>query len=231
MRSIVINENFVDKIVISDKDKLHHFNNVIRIKKDEEVLVLDGIGKKRIYQIKEINKKSITLKSSGDIVVDNKNFFIDILIGVTKKDDLSNILSSCVELSVNKIIIAKTDYSQKNELDNERIKRILHSAQEQSNNALTPEVIILNGVNDLEFKRYNKIFVFHPYENEKKLSANIEDKILIVIGPEGGFSNNEISLFRDMWKTKFIKFQTPILRARTAVPAAFGYIYKMILEQ
>lgn len=232
MRSIILNEQLKEEIIVSDRDKLHHLNNVIRIKNNEKILILKGDGEKRLYEIVGISKKSIKLISKDKIEKTFVRFNIDILIGATKKDDLNNILSSCVELGISNIFLVKTDYSQKIDYDMDRILRILYSAQEQSNNALTPTVKLIDNLADFDIVDYRKIFVFHPQDIEKSNDTfKTNEKYLIAIGPEGGFSEKEISFFKKMWKSDFIKFETPILRARTAVPAAFGYAYKMILEQ
>ena len=47
MRSVFLDiKNLNDSILLEDKDKLHHLNNVVKVKKSEEILILNGAGLK-----------------------------------------------------------------------------------------------------------------------------------------------------------------------------------------
>jgi RsmE family RNA methyltransferase len=51
-----------DKIIISDKDKFHHIKNVLRLKKQDEIIVFDELGNECIARIDKILRGHIILQ-------------------------------------------------------------------------------------------------------------------------------------------------------------------------
>lgn len=225
MRALYLAGNsLLEHLLLNDKDKLHHLLNVIRVRQNENVLVLNGIGQSRVYSIEEIQKKSIKLISKSQIVTHKKFHNISFLIGKTKKDDLSIILKSCVEVGAKNIIIANTDFSQKYDLNIERINTIIEQAIEQSNNPFMPVFSTVENLMSLDYAEYESVIVFDNNQENEKLNPK-SSEILILIGPEGGFSSDEILELNKLQNMVSVHLKLPIMRATTAVNVAFGFIF------
>lgn len=228
MRSVFLDiKNLNDSILLEDKDKLHHLNNVVKVKKSEEILILNGVGLKAKYLVTEISKKQLHLKLLDSVLNESRKYDLSILIGLTKKDDLSSIIKSSVEIGANQIIICLTEYSQRYNVNADRIDRILISAMEQSNNSIKPSLRLLDSLDSLKTSDYSHIIVLDPYR-EESLPSQLNNKVLLAIGPEGGFSRDEIEFLSREQCTSFMKFDSPILRAKTAVGVGFGRLYTLM---
>jgi 16S rRNA (uracil1498-N3)-methyltransferase len=205
-----------------EKDQAHHFFNVLKLKAGTDVLVLDGRGKVAKSRIKSLGKRHGQLEV---LHIENKirsKELLDVALGLVKKEALDSCLKSCVELGVDTIYLMKTEYSQVYKVKEERVNNILTGACEQSNNPFMPEVEFIE-MNELLTKPYDLIFMgdMRPSQKIKCVKAQ---KILVLVGPEGGFSPREqdfLSLRSDLIS---INLGENILRTRTAVPALIGHI-------
>ena len=118
---------------------LHHLVNVIRIGKEEELLLLNGKGLSVSTLVTEVTKKSLTLKKVSEKTTESK-FCIDLILGIPKKEALELSLKEAVELGFRKIYLVRGSYSQNKVPEKERIQSLLISALEQSNSPFLPEV-------------------------------------------------------------------------------------------
>ncbi len=225
MRALFFNQDLRDfdssKILV-DGDKFHHLTNVLRIKKDDEILVITktpGKGLKTV--VESISKKSLILSRLEEIN-QSKKFNIDLALGIPKKEALEEIIRSCSEMGVNKIIPVSTQYSWSKYQYNERFEKIIISAVEQSNNFYYPEFIQEPlSLGQIEFSSYESIIYFSSDPKFQNNELNIVGKTLLIVGPEGGFSNEEEIFLQSQAQCRNIEI--PIMRARTAVPFLIGY--------
>ncbi len=204
-----------------DGEDFHHFANVLRIKQNEKLLVLNNSGTKYYCDIAQIDKKHLIIKKDYSVKEEIKNK-ITIAVGITKKDALEDIIRECVEFGIPELILLRTQYSQNIELSEERIEKIIKSSLEQSNNAFGIK-ISFQEFKSFDFSKFKNKFIFSLNNSKNEaLSLNSNDECLILIGPEGGFSVDE----EDSLKNQFtpIKINSNILRAKTAAAVAFGFV-------
>jgi RNA methyltransferase, RsmE family len=124
---------------------------------------------------------------------------LEIALAPTKNMDRTEWFAEKVtELGVNKICFIKCRYSERKEIKAERIEKILISAMKQSQKALLPELQAMT-----DFKQFVKQdfggrkFIAHCYDSSKEplVSTYIKgENALILIGPEGDFSEEEVTL-------------------------------------
>lgn len=231
MRAIYVADLSVEvgsEVLILD-DQFHHLVKVARVKNQDEILLLNGQGLICTVEIVEIQKKKI-LSIVRKIEQTAKAESFDLLIGSCKKDYLEQILRMCVEIGVNQIGLFKSDYSQNQELREDRIQKILISALEQSNNPYKPNIIEINTSDELQSvcSSYDCVLWFNSHNrnagNIDFKRINSAQKIGILIGPEGGFSSKEESLMSRLPQFIEIHLEGPIMKAITAVPVAAGYL-------
>ena len=117
----------------------------------------------------------------------------------------------------------------------ERWNKISEIAAKQSGRDIIPEVSSIIKVNEIPEDEFDAVFV--AYENEKENTLKnellkLKDKkekynIAIVIGPEGGISENEITLLGEK-KARFVSLGKRILRTETAgIVMASNILYEL----
>ena len=222
--------------IIDDED-IYHFYKVLRAKKGDKVIISDGVNYEYDCVVAKMNKKAITLE-----ILDKREFLfepdLDVTLyqGVPKGGKMDDIIRKCIEIGVNRVVPVRTDRVDVNEkgrsnLSNRLIrwKKISKEAAKQSQRGIVPEVRDFIYDEELyeELKDYD--LVVWPYELEK--SRTIKDKlrnldnkpktVAIVIGPEGGFSDEEAA---ELDKYEAVSIGKSTLRTETAGVVTLGMV-------
>ncbi|SHE86041.1 16S rRNA (uracil(1498)-N(3))-methyltransferase [Caloramator proteoclasticus] len=197
-----------DKINITNDD-VQHITKVLRLKIGDSIQICDGNENEYICDIVEINKKSVICQIKEKFKNRNEsNINIVLFQGLPKAQKMELIIQKGVEIGVKEFypiiterVVVKTDGKDiSNKL--ERWNRIAYEAAKQSNRGIIPTVnnlISFEEALDI-LKRFDLIVV--PYEKEKSTSfkelfneSRDYKNIAVIIGPEGGFSEEEINIF------------------------------------
>lgn len=223
MRALFL-DNIEEDVIIVDGDKFHHFANVIRIKVGELVKIFNGNGEERHYEVAQILKKSLTLKSRDEIKK-NKKTGLEIALGITKKEAFDLCLKQAIELGIETIHIVKTEFSNNLDMKDQRLKSLLIGAMEQSNKTYFPLIISYPNLQDFLEKIKDRTIVYLDSKSNKNLVKNIgKKKIIPLVGPEGGFSEKEI---KHLEVNNSLPIHFPdqgIMRTPTAMSFGFGYL-------
>jgi 16S rRNA (uracil1498-N3)-methyltransferase len=223
MRAIYLDSDFNQSSTTIEGVQAHHLINVLRIKLGSELLGLDGAGTVYNLKIQEILKKKLVVS-----IINSKETVpklnVDFMIGKVKKEAMDLALKQCCELGVGKITIVNSEYSQRYEIKEERTNKLLISGIEQANNPYLPKF------EELDFKDmnidddYESIVYFSSNPKFQKVSEPMErGKTLIIIGPEGGFSQNEEEYIAGLSKARIINMDTQIMRTPTAISCGLGF--------
>ncbi len=225
-----------DKIIIRDREQLHHIRNVLRLKPGKPVEVFDEKGNEYNCEIREI-KDEVCLDIKNKIPADkaSRKIKLTVAIAIPKKSKLDDIIDKLVQLGVERVIPLKTErvivkldkYKETERL--QRWKKIALSASKQcKRNSLAiiepvtgfPEVIAQSSGFDLKLIPY--------LEGERQGLKDVLDRfvpadIIVLIGPEGDFSEKEVSLARDAGFIP-VTLGDLVLRVDTAAIAVAGFI-------
>ena len=176
----------VDKYSIPE-DKLHHLENVLRIKQDSLIKVTNGRGlvSTGVKFNEYINVLETNLMERDSEI----NIFISKLQDKTR---MRLVIEKLTELGVNSITIGPTENSQKMNININKINNWIVGAIEQSGIAFAPEVIIEN---KLDFNKFNHSFDISGAN--VKTNSGYKN---FAIGPEGGWSQKELDSFRHISK-------------------------------
>lgn len=242
MPKFFVKDNQVkEDIIVIENEDVNHIKNVLRMKKDEELQVC-VIPKGINYKVKiDSIDKNITCKIIEKIEeTTESNVDITIFQGVPKFEKMELIIQKNTEIGVKKIVpvmmertvvkLNSKDMSKKIE----RWNKIAEIAAKQSGRDIIPEITNIIKVKDIPENEFDIVLV--AYENEKKttlkeellkLSKENKYKIAIVIGPEGGISENEITLLKEK-KARFVSLGKRILRTETAgIVMASNILYEL----
>jgi 16S rRNA (uracil1498-N3)-methyltransferase len=181
-------------------DVVHHLSKVLRMQINDTLVLVDGNGKSAIATIAAINKKDIIVNVVA--INNNEPSNTTVCLGIAFTKNASKIewlVEKAVELGVHAIYPLHTTRTENIYPKYDRLNYIIEAAFCQSKQYYLP---ILHPITKLEAlinnKNFNQILVAHclDYENKKALKQ-IETKnksSLILIGPEGDFTPEEIHL-------------------------------------
>lgn len=222
-------EDIKDNIILIQGENAKHIVTVLRMKKNEKLIVCDGHNIDYDCIIKHIYKETVEVE-----VVEKKTNTAETKIKVKlfqalpKLDKMDFIIQKCVEIGVDEIIpiitdntIIKIEDTKKSQKKLERWNKISESAAKQSMRGKIPKISeILSYIQALEIsKQLDKTII--PYENEKvnTLASSIRTfqgkSIGVFIGPEGGFTAKEILLAQE-YSIQSVTLGNRILRSETA---------------
>ena len=177
-----------------------HAIRVLRLNEGAEILLTDGKGTFYKAAIAVANAKHCRVDileqwSPGKLW----DFTLHIAVAPTKNmDRLEWFAEKATEIGIDAITCLNCRYSERKEVKPARIKKILVSAMKQSQKATLPA---LTGMTD--FKTFvsqpfdGRKFIAHCNEGEKPLIKQIYnpgESALVLIGPEGDFSPEEVTL-------------------------------------
>lgn len=210
-----------EKIFIEDQE-FHHMK-VMRCQENEQIELINGnhqlaegiilnLGKKKAeILIEKVTKNHPTKKYI--LAQSNLRF-----------SKLEWILEKATELGITDFWIFASDRSEKKKLSDQQKKRaqaILISAIKQCARLDLPRIQEFPSIYDLP-NFSGKIYLAHPNPKACKLinEKPTETDILLVIGPEKGFTKQELDFFKDQPSYKQVKLSEHILRAETAAICA-----------
>ncbi|MFQ6609884.1 MAG: RsmE family RNA methyltransferase [Fidelibacterota bacterium] len=175
-----------------------HCIRVLRHRNEDEIFVVDGQGSLYRCIITDPDEKSCgyeVLEISENW--NQKNYTIHLAVGLIKDNSrLDWMMEKAVESGVDEITIIKSQFTQKKTLNQNRLVKIAIAAMKQSKQAKLPNInSLINFENFLKNTKPSfEKFIAHENINHLPLIHSVEvgGNSIIVIGPEGGFSEEEL---------------------------------------
>jgi 16S rRNA (uracil1498-N3)-methyltransferase len=198
----------LNQIIILDEFASHHALRVMRVKVNDPLILFNGDGFEYKGQVNGINKKTINVEILSKKQNDNESpISINLFQSISSNEKMDMVIQKATELGVSAIQpIFSSRSTIKLSLDRTK-KRLLHwrqvtiSACEQSGRSKIPVVkspIEFNQIAE-EIKTTNSLnLVLHPdsHQQSSNLPQEYSGDINIFIGPEGGFSKDEVLLLK-----------------------------------
>jgi 16S rRNA (uracil1498-N3)-methyltransferase len=189
-----------DTEIILDETESKHAVRVLRLQNGNQVEIIDGAGGFYKAQITDANPKKCRL-----IIVESqkefgkKDFHLHIAIAPTKNiDRFEWFLEKATEIGIDEITPLLTSHSERKVVNPERLEKILISAMKQSLKAYLPVLNNLTTFKELVInnKTENKYIAYCDEIQKTHLKDLVakENNTLILIGPEGDFSHEEVKL-------------------------------------
>lgn len=209
------------KEVILNETESKHAIRVLRLKEGDEIQLIDGKGGFYKSKITEANPKKCQLSIiDSQTKFGKKDFHLHIAIAPTKNIDRTEwFLEKCTEIGIDEITPIISEHSERKVIKPERLEKILVSAMKQSVKAYLPQFNELTTFSNLlKLADEPKKFIAHCNPGEKehlKNKVNPGDNVLILIGPEGDFSIEEVDM-AEKYGFESISLGNSRLRTETA---------------
>lgn len=209
----------------------HHLTNVLRLKSGDNFIGFDGEGHEYDAQITSIEKRRVraklTPKTSDNL---ESNLAIHLVQALTKSDKMDYIIQKSIELGVTKITPISTKYTDV-KLDSARQakkhhhwQQIIISACEQCGRSWLPNLESVTTFEASLLQDQSRKIILHPETAAPLTSLKMDDSpITIIVGPEGGFSQDEVNFAKQHGATS-IQLGPRILRTETAGLAAIAAV-------
>ena len=190
-------ENFNEKTSLT-KEENKHIVKVLRKKVGDKINIINGKGILFIAEIEVIEKHTVSLKVIKKVKKEKQHKYnLHLAIAPTKNiNRFEWFLEKATEIGINEITPIICSRSERKKINLERCDKIIISAVKQSMKFYKPKLNSPISFIDFIDKEYSGEKHIAHCLNQKKLKITKSEysSHLILIGPEGDFSENEISL-------------------------------------
>lgn len=233
---IGVNEKLDNKTIkITDIENYRHIARALRAKVGESLLLIDENQIQYETLIAKITDKEISceIKKSYPSKRD-LDFDLCLAQSPLRSDAQLTIIEKATELGVRTIYPVITDNcAVRKEVAENKIgkwQKVMYEASKQCERAKIPTCAKISTFDEILKEKFDKIIVFGERSTEQSLKQFLRankikkrEKVLVIIGPEGGFSEKEFDYFKKK-NLPIVSLGDLILKAETAVVVALGDI-------
>lgn len=214
-----------------DDDSGHYVRTVLRLKKDDAVILFNGKGGEYVCLLGEVSRKTVlvTVKSWNDRSVESP-LSVTLGLGISRGDRMDLSVQKAVELGVTQITPLITERCVVQFKGEKKLQRLLHwqkiaqHAAEQSGRTVLPELIEIAALQNWVSNQQGLKVFLDPYAVLSLSELQPDDmKVTLLTGPEGGFSDQERSIAKAAGFIP-VRLGSRILRTETAAIAALAAV-------
>ncbi|MBI3218359.1 MAG: 16S rRNA (uracil(1498)-N(3))-methyltransferase [Bacteroidetes bacterium] len=199
-----------------DVEESRHAVKVLRMSAGDQITLADGKGTWYFARITNADAKKCTFEVQKKKYFPKKDYSIHLAIAPTKNADrIEWLVEKNVEMGIDEISFMQCQTSERKNINIDRIEKIAISAMKQSEQAWLPMINALKPFREIVQIQADQKFIGHvdvTNPHHLKALAQPKKKYLILIGPEGDFSNGELELAQ---KNGFEKISLGANRLRT----------------
>ncbi len=225
-------------------EELHHLAKVLRLEPGDKVVGFDNTGRQYAGVIEAIDKEFACCRIAEEEVPEvEAKIKVYLVMGLAKGEKIEWVIQKGTELGMAGFVPLRTQRAvlqlegKKAEERVCRWQRIAAEAVKQSRRVVEPKVEQVTDWKGLKSVFPPETQWLIPYEYERTRSMthtlahfNAEYPIAILIGPEGGFTPEEVSKVRDILKAFPVSLGPRILRTETAALTALVMVLSFFGE-
>lgn len=220
-------------------DRAHYISRVLRLRIADQLTLFDGEGGEYPAQIDSISKRSVQVTVGSHLDVDRESqLSIHLLQGLSRGDRMDMVVQKATELGVAAVTPLITDHSVVKLSGARALKKIAHwrgigaSACEQCGRNVLPRI-----EQPTSFREWlganvgdnRRRLILNPYASDTLRSCDdLVGPVVVLIGPEGGFSEVEYGLAEDTGfgaislGPRTLRTETAALAVMTGLQTLFG---------
>jgi 16S rRNA (uracil1498-N3)-methyltransferase len=182
-----------------DKEESKHIIKVLRKKSGDILFVTNGLGYLFKTEIVVGSDSKCTVKIISFELAATPKYHLHLAVAPTKMNDRYEwFLEKATEIGISEITPIICDHSERKFVKTDRFDKILQSAMKQSLHYYLPKLNESISFKDfIKQKKEGLLLIAHCEETDKRSLKSLlkpNENITILIGPEGDFSNKEITL-------------------------------------
>lgn len=188
-----------NNLAILTSEESWHCCKVLRKKTSDKIHIIDGKGNSYDGVLNLVSeKKCVAELLNGPVQQKKHPYYLHLAIAPTKQmDRIEWMIEKAVEIGIDEITFIQCKNSERMVIKHERIVKIVESAVKQSLQAFIPKVNELVPFKEILIKKGEQNFIAHCEEGFKQPIKEIAFKnssLLVLIGPEGDFTKEELTL-------------------------------------
>ncbi len=201
MQRYFVSNKINNKLILENND-IHHIKNVMRMSINDKIEV---VYRQKVYicNIDKLDKNNIDISIINELNENNElNVDITIAFALSKEEKIDYILQKCTELGIKEFIpleLSRCNIKINSDKKSKKIERwqlICKEAAEQSKRNTIPKVNNIGNIDNILNLNYDLKIVCSVKQsviNIKEVLQNNPncDRIIFVIGPEGGITDKE----------------------------------------
>lgn len=207
-----------DTVSTQDAALIHLIKNVIKLAIGEQCILFFDTSDDYLCTISNIERTSVTFSINAILPKKKIPRHITACISSIKRDNFELAVQKLTELGVQKIIPIISERTIKQTLRIDRLQKISDEALEQSGGSTRVSITEPHSLTDALSSQKNTTSYYFDMGGAPLVHTEHTD-ITIYIGPEGGWSEGDIALFKEHNMTAYTLGET-VLRAETAALVA-----------
>ena len=230
-RIFVEAELLSDGLIKLSNEQMNHINRVLRLKNGDEIRLFNEKYGEWSARIIDEKKNQLQCKENLIVPVAEKSKFPIVACSLINPSKFHFVLEKTTELGVSEIIPIISKYTQFRSFNFEKAQRVIIQACEQSKRITIPRLHEPQSLKNFldNYSYSSKLLVGVENFSGIKLKHSIKENHVFLIGPEGGFSEEEYSLFEIYTFVEKVSFGKNILRSETAAVAFISaWVYEFL---
>lgn len=196
---------------IQDEEVVRQISRVLKLEVGESVVIkTDETAFEGVIQ--QVSREEVTISNLKEKIQDVSFKKISLFFCIPKKDKFETILEKCTEIGVTDFYPVISSRTVKTDINTERSEKIIQEASEQAQRIDTPILHEIQSLEDIVKEYRPAVFDVEGVEFKKGENKAIQN---ILIGPEGGFTPEEIKIFKEH-RLDIYKIGHTVLKTETA---------------
>jgi 16S rRNA (uracil1498-N3)-methyltransferase len=218
-------------VILTEALDIHYLVKVMRKKEGDHLLIFNSVDGEYLAEIIEITKKKVSFKPIEKIRKPKEEREINLIFAPIKQARMSFLLEKATELGVTHLTPVQTKHSVVDKINLTKWNIYIKEASEQCRRISLPNIMPLQTIDKFlnSWPKDNKIILCNEKEGSLALSDYLRElpkdmPVNIMIGPEGGFSAQELKTLSSKDFITSVHLGDNILRAETAALAALSML-------
>ncbi len=214
-----------------DDDSAHYVRTVLRLAKDDKIVLFDGSGADYPSVLLEVSRNRVAVaieqRQSRDV---ESPLAVCLGLGMARGDRMDLSVQKAVELGVNRITPIETERCLVQLKGDKRVQRFTHwqrivrHAAEQCGRSILPELAPITPLHQWVSEQQGLKLFLDPYAEITLADLQPEDdRVTLLTGPEGGFADHEREAAKAAGFVP-VRLGGRILRTETASLAALSAV-------
>lgn len=217
MRTLLVDAPLTAGQVIISGDEAHHGRSVLRLRPGEMIRLADGAGRTATARVERVDRHDIVAVAEDAVIQERPAaMLLTVACAIPKGDRFTDLVRQLTELGVGTILPLMCDRGERHATSLDRAKRVAGEALKQCRRSYVPTIGPVVDIPTLA-TRGEPLIILDPHGAVAKPQPPAP--VTLVIGPEGGLTDDEISVLR-VAGAEPVRLCATILRIETAAAAA-----------
>ncbi|MGR3974005.1 MAG: RsmE family RNA methyltransferase [Candidatus Rhabdochlamydia sp.] len=212
--------------VVLNPEESHHLQHVMRVREQECIEIVDGKGTLAYARVTSLGKKETTVAILKQTYTPPASCELILAQALIRPSLLDWVIEKGTELGATQFWLFPGDLSEKKALSSQQLDRLSHlvmSGVKQSGRVYIPSIHLKPHLSKWE-KPQETVLFGSFMKTSSLLGPSFCSSVIMAIGPEKGFSQQEESILLHQLEAKPTQLHTNTLRAETAAICALSLL-------